>query len=132
MASRVLSLCRGIQILCRFKRVSVPPLQVSQSCLDHCPVWWAFTRGLIPVADQLTRSKRGWVRLNQYRRCGEIHLTAVGQIVWPGGKALGWYVSRRTSVRVRELRSCVKEEVDVLGPYSPYGFCGRKASLNLN
>ena len=34
-----------------------------------------------------------------------------------------------------ELRSCVKVEVAVLGlplPNSPYGLCGRKATLNLN
>ena len=34
-----------------------------------------------------------------------------------------------------ELRSCVKVEVDILGspvPNSPYGLCGRKATLNLN
>ena len=34
-----------------------------------------------------------------------------------------------------ELRSCVKVEVAVLGspvPNSPYGFCGRKATLNSN
>ena len=32
-----------------------------------------------------------------------------------------------------ELRSCVKDEVNVLGlpiPNSPYGFCGHKATLN--
>ena len=29
-----------------------------------------------------------------------------------------------------ELRSCVKVEVAV--PNSPYGLCGRKATLNLN
>ena len=34
-----------------------------------------------------------------------------------------------------ERRSCVKVEVGVLGspvPNSPYGLCGRKATLNLN
>ena len=36
---------------------------------------------------------------------------------------------------IAELRSCVKIEVDVLGPQSlnsPYGLCGRKATCSLN
>ena len=31
-----------------------------------------------------------------------------------------------------ELRNCVKVKVAVLGPNSPCGFCGRKATLKLN
>ena len=41
----------------------------------------------------------------------------------PGG-SLGVVAQRPSS----ELRSCVKVEVDVLG-FRPYGFCGRKATL---
>ena len=35
-----------------------------------------------------------------------------------------------TRISLPEFWSCVKVEVDVLGPSGPYGLCGRKATLN--
>ena len=121
------------------RRNSRPGLPIPNSLYGLCGRKTALNLNIMFRAQELCESRGGHPELNvpnsPYGLCGRKAilnaLCAVRAHTVPNMSARHL---RTLSLTSSELGSCAKDEVDVLGfpwvPNSPYGLCGREATLN--